>query len=56
VAEKLSSKFQAPTSREAPSFNVQTWRRARFLEFDVCSFSGAWMLELGALFSGTLLH
>jgi hypothetical protein len=56
MAQKLSSKFQAPTSREAPSFNIQTWRRAKFLEFDVWSFSGAWMLELGALFSRTLLH
>jgi hypothetical protein len=40
-----NSKFQAPTSRQAPTIKL------KFLpaiwEFDVWNFSGAWMLALG---------
>jgi hypothetical protein len=47
-----SSKFQAPSSREAPSFKLQAGTRP-WLELDVWNFSGAWMLELGVSFEGT---
>jgi hypothetical protein len=40
-----SSKFQAPSSREYSNSKQQMPLRP--LVFDVCRFSGAWMLELG---------
>jgi hypothetical protein len=50
--EMKNSKFQAPSSKEAPSFKLQTGTRPR-LELDVWNYSGAWMLELGVSFDGT---
>jgi hypothetical protein len=41
-----STKFQAPTSREAPNFNLQSKSEAADLVFGVWNFSGA--LEVGA--------
>jgi hypothetical protein len=43
-----SSNIQAPSSREIPNTKLQSVRVA-CLEFEVWCFSGAWMLELGAL-------
>jgi hypothetical protein len=42
-----SPKFQAPSSRETSSFKLQS-SGALVLKFDYWSFSGAWMLVLGA--------
>jgi hypothetical protein len=42
-----SSKDQAPSSREAPSFKHQE-AITRFLDVGVWNFSGAWMLVFGA--------
>src|SRR5438309_11372182 len=44
-----SSKLQAPSSRETPSSNLQK-TGTRILVLGVWSFSGAWMLVLGAFF------
>jgi hypothetical protein len=46
VAER--PKDQAPTSREAPNFNIRNMYRAILLELGYWNFSGAWMLVLGA--------
>jgi hypothetical protein len=43
----LTSKFQAPSSREIPNIKRQTPRRE--LEFGAWMFSGCWSLVLGAL-------
>jgi hypothetical protein len=44
-----STKFQAPTSREAPNFNIQIMTCAFFaLKLGAWNFFGAWMLALGA--------
>src|ERR1039458_10458161 len=47
-----TSKFQAPSTREAPSSIHQSYR-AKVLELGGWNFSGAWMLVLGA-FVGAL--
>jgi hypothetical protein len=47
IGRCISSKFQAPTSRETPSAKLQTAReRAGWIGY--WNFSGAWMLETGA--------
>ena len=43
-----STNIRAPTTREAPNFKLQS-RTARVLKLGSWSFSGAWMLVLGAL-------
>jgi hypothetical protein len=44
---RRSSNIQAPSSRETLNFKLQS-ADALLLEFDYWSFSGAWVLELGA--------
>jgi hypothetical protein len=49
VAEELSSKSQAPTSKHQRNSKLQIPKsRVVSLKFGAWSFSGAWMLELGA--------
>src|SRR5882757_4630 len=45
--EAGSSKFQHPSSREAPNLKLQIYGAHR-LKFGAWNFSGAWSLELGA--------
>jgi hypothetical protein len=52
LAERISTKRQAPTSRESPKTNLQNRLSARSLGFDAWCFSGAWILVLGAFFVG----
>jgi hypothetical protein len=44
---ELSTKFQAPSSREAPKAKLQAGG-ILILKFGAWSFSGAWCLEFGA--------
>jgi hypothetical protein len=50
--EAPNSKLQAPEKLQASSFKNST--RAVCLEVEVWSFSGAWMLELGAFSLSTI--
>jgi hypothetical protein len=45
-----STKFQPPSSKEAPNFKLKTPNRSHTacLKFGAWSFSGAWRLVLGA--------
>jgi hypothetical protein len=45
--KNLSSKIQAPSTREAPSFKLQA-TNAPVLELGPWNFSGAWMVVFGA--------
>jgi hypothetical protein len=46
-----STKHQAPSTRETSSSKLQAGGRVNGLMLETWSFSGAWMLEFGVLFS-----
>ena|SRR5580765_5128271 len=58
-AQATSSKFQAPSSKEAPNSKLKTDLRAVCpgvciwgLVFEIWNFSGVWSLEFGVSLSG----